>query len=67
VDNGGKQQAIESLRYNQHGANYETIQHFLDCLGSGKPFYTEAEWYLDVLRIIDAAYLSAREHRRVAL
>jgi predicted dehydrogenase len=65
VDNEGKERAIESLTYNQYGANYETIKHFLDCLESNKPFYTEAEWYLDVLRIIDAVYLSAREHKRI--
>jgi predicted dehydrogenase len=67
VDNEGKDQAIESLSYNQYGANYETIKHFLDCLEADKPFYTEAGWYLDVLRIIDAVYRSAKEHKRIEL
>jgi predicted dehydrogenase len=67
ADNEGRERTIESLTYNQYEANYKTIKHFLDCLENNKPFYTEAEWYLDVLRIIDAAYLSAKEHRRVTL
>jgi predicted dehydrogenase len=67
VDNEGKQQVIESLEYNQYEANYETLKHFLDCFEVSRPFYTEADWYLDVLRIIDAVYLSAKEHKRIAL
>jgi len=67
VNDEGKKQIMESLSFNQYEANYQTIKHFLECLDAGKPFYTEADWYLDVLRIIDAVYLSAKEHKRVSL
>jgi predicted dehydrogenase len=65
VDDDGRERVIESLQYNQYDANYESIKHFLVCLEDNKPFYTEADWYLNVLRIIDAVYFSAREHRRL--
>lgn len=44
-----------------------TQRHFTDCLAHHQPFETDARDYLTNLRIVDAAYRSAAEHRSIRM
>jgi len=43
------------------------LQHFVNCLNSGRQFETEGEDYLHVMRVVFAGYRSASERRAIRL
>jgi D-apiose dehydrogenase len=44
-----------------------TQAHFIACLGDGQPFETSGRNYLRTYAAVEAAYMSAAEHRRISL
>jgi D-apiose dehydrogenase len=47
---------------------YAAQAHFIECLGSGRPFETGAREYLEkTFAVVEAAYASLTSHRRVEI
>ncbi len=66
IDNNGKETVIEETTELDHEESHYRLQsHFIDCLGTGKPFQTSGEDNLRTLRLTFASYESMETHQVV--